>query len=49
MVGVSGGFFQALGTRIIAGREFSDDEVRARTLVAVVNESACLVLCCTDR
>lgn len=44
MVGVSGGFFQALGTRIVAGREFSDDDVRVRALVAIVNESACLAL-----
>jgi putative ABC transport system permease protein len=38
-LGVSGAFFAATGTPILAGREFSDDEVNQSAPVAIVNTS----------
>jgi putative ABC transport system permease protein len=39
-VGIGGGLFAALGTPMLAGREFSDSEVHAGAPVAVVNHKA---------
>jgi hypothetical protein len=39
-IGVGGGLFAAMGTAMIAGREFSDQEVQDVVLVAVVNRAA---------
>lgn len=39
-VGIGGGLFAALGTSMLAGREFTDDEVHGDAPVAVVNQKA---------
>jgi predicted permease len=41
---VSGGFFAVVGLPILAGRSFSDDEVAANSLVAVVDEAGAKAL-----
>ena len=43
-LGVSGGFFAALRTPLLAGREFVDDDVNQMALMAIVSESAALNL-----
>ena len=42
--GASSGLFAALGTPILAGREFTEDEVRDDTPVAIVNRMAAAAL-----
>lgn len=38
--GVGAGFFAAMGTPVLAGREFSESEIATRALVAIVSASA---------
>jgi hypothetical protein len=40
LLGVGSGLFRALGTPILAGREFADHEIDVPPLIAIVNESA---------
>lgn len=44
VLAVDAGFFNALGTRMIAGRSFSDDDVNQQALVAIVNETGARAL-----
>jgi hypothetical protein len=41
---VSGGIFETIGTPILAGRSFTEDEVDAASLVALVSEAGAYVL-----
>lgn len=44
LVQVSAGYFHALGTPVLAGRPFSEEEVAARATVILVNEAAARLL-----